>query len=145
MQGTLHDNVDAPVALKAQSITTNATFTGEILDLGGGDNRELLLVFTTGTFTLGGGTVNLAIFEADKNDMTGESQVGSNRAITTELVASTRTVYRYFAERHKRFIRFKVIFAGGTAHQLDVAAVAVHGGNATKGGIITLEATLADS
>jgi len=129
----LYNNVKELNALDIQTIATDTTTNGDIIDLQG--YGSLMFVFQTGTVTDGDYTV--LIQEGDESDLSDAAAVADADLLGTEADASfdadtdDNLVSKIGYIGHKRYVRFNVV-STNTSSGAVVGAVAVLGGARTN-------------
>ena len=105
MQTDSYNNVKTEIALKLQTIASDTTTVGEIIDTQGYDSGKIALL--TGTVTLGD-IIIAEIQESDADDMAGETAIPAARLLgsfTLLEAADDDTVAEVGFITTKRYIR----------------------------------------
>ena len=124
----LHNNVQANVALKLQTIASDTTTAGEIIDLQGFESCEFL--FATGTVT--DGTYTVLIQQGDAANLSDATNVADADLLGTEAGASADAtddddqIGKLGYTGSKRYVRLSIVSAS-TSSGAVVGALVVLG------------------
>jgi hypothetical protein len=127
MQKDLYNNVKTEIALKLQTISSDTTTVGEIIDTQDFESGKIALL--SGTITAGD-IIIAEIQESDASDMAGETAIPSDRLIgsfTLLEAADDDTVAEVGFVTIKRYVRITVTTANSANL---VAGATVELGNA---------------
>lgn len=124
---SLHNIIEAIVALKPQTIATDTTTVGPIIDLADAEALELNLTF--GNSTDGSYEVNL--FESDDSSMSGEVEITDTARIygnnwATAIPAVSLSSFSWGVMKDLRYVRAKVV-STSTSSGADLSIVALKG------------------